>query len=76
MGLTPKAALSGTLLQCLAGLGLDTAASASDPTARSDSALGSILLLLKEGRSEGWDCMLHVTSICGPDVPNLTSVPI
>lgn len=50
--LTPKAALSRTVLQSLAGLGLDTAARASGYTAR---PMGSVLLL-KGGEAEGWDC--------------------
>lgn len=53
--LTPKVVLSRMMLQGLARLGLDRAARASDHTARSDLALGSVLLLLKGGEAEGWE---------------------
>lgn len=56
-----KGCLSRMLLQCLARLGLDAAARASDHTVRSNSALESVLLLLKGGETKGGE--LHATSI-------------
>lgn len=65
--------LSRMLLQCLARLGLDTAARASDHTVRSNSALKSVLLLLKRGETKGGNYTQLPSH--GTHVPSLTSVP-
>lgn len=69
----PNVVLSRMLPLGLDGLRLDTETRASDPRARSNLALGSVLLLLKGGEAVGWECLGLLS--CGTEVSSPTLVP-
>lgn len=69
----PNVVLSRMLLLGLDGLRLDTETRASDHRARSNLALGSVLLLLKGGEAEGWECLGLLS--CGTEVTSPALVP-
>ena len=70
---TPNVVLSRMLLLGLDGLRLDMETRASDPRARSNVAMGSVLLLLEGGEAVGWECQGLLS--CGTEVSSPTLVP-